>query len=208
MQPVKIAVMASGGGTNFQAIIDACASGEICGQIVGLIYNRKAAYACQRAQDAGIPATYINKKRAGSVEAFSSEILAALKECGAELVVLAGWLEILGDAVVEAYPNRIINIHPALIPSFCGKGFYGHYVHEAVLAYGAKLSGCTVHFVSAVADGGPIILQEAVPVLPNDDADSLAARILPHEHENLVKAVRLYCQGKLRVDGRVVHIEE
>jgi len=208
LQRVKIAVLASGGGTNFQAIIDACAAGKIPGEIVLLIHNRKNAYAAQRAADAGIPTAYINKKKAGSDEAFSAQLVEALKNSGAELVVLAGWLEILGVPVVEAYPNRIINIHPALIPSFCGKGFYGHFVHEAALAYGVKLSGCTVHFVSPIADEGPIILQEAVPVMPGDTAETLAARILPHEHKNLVKAVRLFCQGKITVEGRTVKIDD
>lgn len=206
MRPVKIAVLASGGGTNFQAVIDACREGKINGEIVSLIYNRKNAFSAERARQAGISAHYVNKLRCGGAEAFEQTLLTQLQNCGAELIVLAGWLEILGEKLIRAYPNQIINIHPSLIPSFCGIGFYGHRVHEAALAYGVKISGCTVHFVSPAADEGPIILQHAVDVLPSDTPDTLSARILPYEHQTLTEAVMLFCQGRLRVEGRMVTV--
>ena len=201
--PVKnIAVLASGGGTNFQAVLDATLDGRISGHVVCLIYNRKAAYAAERAKAAGIPAIYINRKMSGSDEAFGRRILDTLLEYGAELVVLAGWLEIMGANAVQHFPNRIVNTHPALIPAFCGKGMYGHHVHEAVLAYGARVSGCTIHLVEEGVDTGPILFQQAVEVLPGDTAEALAARILPHEHRLLVQAVKLMCEDRVAVDGR------
>lgn len=206
--PLKIAVLCSGSGSNFQAVLDHCLAGDIPGEVVGLAYNRKQAYAAERARNAGIPAAYINKKMCGGADAFEAALLRQLDEWQPDLVVLAGWLEILGKAVTARYAGRIINIHPSLIPSFCGKGFYGHFVHEAVIAYGAKISGCTVHFVTEGADEGPIIMQTAVPVLACDTPDTLAARILPHEHVALPRAVKWFCQGRLRVIGRTVHILE
>ena len=189
MPVTRIAVLASGGGTNFQAIIDAVADGRIAGEIVCLIYNRKAAFAAQRAQAAGIPAVYINRIASGSPEAFQQRIDEELQRCGAQLVVLAGWLEILGADTVRRFHGKMINTHPALLPAFGGRGMYGHHVHEAVLAAGCKVSGCTVHFVEEGVDTGPIIAQHAVEVLPGDTADTLAARILPHEHTLLAAAV-------------------
>lgn len=205
--PVKnIAVLASGGGTNFQALIDAVSAGNIQGRIVRLIYNRREAYAAERARLAGIPAVYINKKTSPSEEVFYRRIHEELVNCGADIVVLAGWLEILSAETVSRFRNRIVNTHPALIPAFCGKGMYGHHVHEAVLACGAKVSGCTIHFVEEGVDTGPIVFQQAVEVLPGDTPDSLAARILPHEHRLLVETVKLLCEGRLAVDGRKVKI--
>ena len=203
--PVKnIAVLASGGGTNFQAIIDAVNSGTVNGKIVCLIYNRKAAFAAERARAAGIPAVYINRKVSPSDDAFRQRIHEELLNWSADIVVLAGWLEILGAETVCHFKDRIINTHPALIPAFCGKGMYGRHVHEAVLEYGAKVSGCTVHFVEEDVDTGPIISQQAVEVLPDDTVESLAARILPHEHRLLAEAVKLLCADMLEVKGRRV----
>lgn len=205
--PVKnIAVLASGGGTNFQAVIDAVNAGAIQGRIVRLIYNRREAWAAERAKLAGITAVYINKKTSPSEEAFYQRIHEELVACGAEIVVLAGWLEILSAETVNRFRNRVVNTHPALIPAFCGKGMYGHHVHEAVIAYGAKVSGCTIHFVEEGVDTGPIVFQQAVEVLPGDTSESLAARILPHEHRLLVQAVQLLCEDKLIVKGREVSI--
>jgi phosphoribosylglycinamide formyltransferase 1 len=205
--PVKnIAVLASGGGTNFQAVIDAVTANCIQGNIVGLIYNRKAAYAAERARLAGIPSYYINRKTSPSDEAFLARVHEQLLACGADIVVLAGWLEILSPETVNHYNNKIINTHPALIPSFCGKGMYGHHVHEAVLEYGAKVSGCTIHFVEEGVDTGPIIFQQAVEVLQGDTIETLAARILPHEHRLLVEAVKLLCEDRIVVEGRHVRI--
>lgn len=202
----RIAVLCSGGGSNLQAIIDAVEAGKINGEIVLVISNASKAYALERARNHGIPALFISKKEAGSVEAFNDRILEALLEAKAELVVLAGYLPIVGGQVVRAFEHRIINIHPALIPSFCGVGMYGHYVHEAVLAYGAKISGATTHFVDEQVDHGGVIMQGSVPVLEDDTPETLAARVLTVEHRILPESVRLFCADKLRVDGRHVHV--
>ncbi len=202
----RIAVLCSGGGTNLQALIDAVESGTIDGEIVMVLSNASKAYALERARKHGIPAAFVSKKQAGSTEAFNDAILEKLREAQAELVVLAGYLPIVGSQIVKAYEHRIINIHPALIPAFCGTGMYGHHVHEAVLAYGAKISGATTHFVDEQVDHGGIILQKSVPVLEGDTPDTLAARVLSVEHEILPESVRLYCAGKLGVDGRRIHV--
>lgn len=202
----RIAVLCSGGGTNLQALIDAVEAGRIDGTIVLVLANASRAYALERARKHGIPAQFVSKKQAGSDEAFNDVILARLQEAEAELVVLAGYLPIVGPQIVRAYEHRIINIHPALIPAFCGPGMYGHHVHEAVLAYGAKISGATTHFVDEQVDHGGVIMQRCVPVLEGDTPDTLAARVLMVEHEILPESVRLYCAGKLGVDGRQVHV--
>ena len=203
---VRIAVLCSGGGTNLQALIDAQEAGQIDGEIVLVLSNASKAYALERARKHGIEAKFISKKQAGSDEAFIDAILAELRRVGAELVVLAGYLPIVGAQVVRAYEHRIINIHPALIPSFCGPGMYGHHVHEAVLAYGAKISGATTHFVDEQVDHGGVIMQASVPVLEDDTPDTLAARVLTVEHRILPESVSLFCAGKLGVDGRRVHV--
>ena len=203
---VRIAVLCSGGGTNLQALIDVQEAGQIDGEIVLVLSNASKAYALERARKHGIEAKFISKKQAGSDEAFNDAILAELRRVGAELVVLAGYLPIVGAQVVRAYEHRIINIHPALIPSFCGPGMYGHHVHEAVLAYGAKISGATTHFVDEQVDHGGVIMQASVPVLEDDTPDTLAARVLTVEHRILPESVSLFCAGKLGVDGRRVHV--
>ena len=203
---VRIAVLCSGGGTNLQALIDAQEAGSIDGEIVLVLSNASKAYALERARKHGIEAKFISKKQAGSDEAFNDAILAELRRAGAELVVLAGYLPIVGAQIVRAYEHRIINIHPALIPAFCGPGMYGHHVHEAVLAYGAKISGATTHFVDEQVDHGGVIMQASVPVLEDDTPDTLAARVLTVEHRILPESVRLFCAGKLGVDGRRVHV--
>ena len=203
---VRIAVLCSGGGTNLQALIDAQEAGRIDGEIVLVLANASKAYALERARKHGIEARFISKKQAGSDEAFNDAILAELRRVGAELVVLAGYLPIVGAQIVRAYEHRIINIHPALIPAFCGPGMYGHHVHEAVLAYGAKISGATTHFVDEQIDHGGVIMQASVPVLEDDTPDTLAARVLTVEHQILPESVRLFCAGKLGVDGRRVHV--
>ena len=199
-------MLCSGGGTNLQALIDAVERGTIDGKIVLVIANASKAYALERARQHGIPAVFVSKKQAGSDEAFNDAILAKLREAGAQLVVLAGYLPIVGAQIVRAYEHRIINIHPALIPAFCGPGMYGHHVHEAVLRYGAKISGATTHFVDEQVDHGGVIMQRSVPVLEDDTPDTLAARVLTVEHEILPESVRLFCAGKLGVDGRRVHV--
>ena len=202
----RIAVLCSGGGTNLQALIDAVEAGDIDGQIVLVLANASKAFALERAKKHGIPAEFVSKKQAGSDEAFNDVILQKLKDAQVDLVVLAGYLPILGSQVVRAYEHRIINIHPALIPAFCGPGMYGHHVHEAVLAYGAKISGATTHFVDEQVDHGGVIMQRSVPVLEGDTPDTLAARVLTVEHQILPESVKLFCAGKLGVDGRQVHV--
>lgn len=206
MSKTRIAVLCSGGGTNLQALIDAMHAGRIDGEIVLVLANASKAYALERARQNGIEAVFVSKKNAGSVEAYNDQLLSHLQRVNAGLVVLAGYLPIVGEQIVRAYEHRIINIHPALIPSFCGVGMYGHHVHEAVIRAGVKLSGATTHFVDEQVDHGGIIMQRSVPVLEGDDADTLAARVLTVEHQILPESVALYCAGKLRVDGNRVHV--
>ena len=202
----RIAVMVSGGGTNLQAIIDNVSSGKIKAELALVISSKHGAYALERAKKAGIPTAVIAKKDYDSEEDFFAANLKALEDCGAEGIVLAGYMSILSKELVKKFENKIINIHPALIPSFCGKGYYGERVHKAVIAYGAKLSGATVQFVDEGADTGPIIMQESVPVLPDDTPDELAARVLKVEHTILPRSVALFCEDKLKVEGRIVRV--
>ena len=204
----NIAVFVSGGGTNLQALIDAQARGEITGGKIALVVSSSPkAYALERAERADIPAAIIPRKVFDSQEQFDAAILETLAEKNIDLVVLAGYLSILSPQVVAAYPNRILNVHPALIPSFCGKGAYGLRVHEQALAYGVKVTGATVHFVTAEPDGGPIVLQKAVEVLPDDTPESLQRRVMEEcEWKLLPKAVDLLCRDNLKVEGRTVKI--
>ena len=179
MRKAKIAVMVSGGGTNLQALIDAEKSGIIkSGTIVLVISNNPNAYALHRADEAGIKSVTITKRGCGSQSAFETAIDAALCDAGAELVVLAGFMSILSESFTKKYDKRIINVHPSLIPSFCGQGFYGLHVHEAALAKGVKVTGATVHFVNEIPDGGEIIAQKAVRVLPGDTPEKLQKRVM------------------------------
>lgn len=205
---VNIAVLVSGGGTNLQALIDAEARGELPGGRLAAVFSSSpSAYALRRAERAGIPAYVVDRKSYASNRELSEALAAQLQQLDIGLVVLAGFLYVLTPELVDQYPNAIINIHPALIPSFCGEGYYGLHVHEKALAYGVKVSGATVHFVSNECDGGPIILQKAVPVEDGDTPESLQRRIMEQcEWQLLPEAVRLFCGGKLSVAGRVVHI--
>ena len=179
MRKAKIAVMVSGGGTNLQALIDAEKSGVIkSGTIVLVISNNPDAYALHRADEAGIKSVTITKRGCGSQSAFETAIDAALVAAGAELVVLAGFMSILSEEFTKKYDKRIINVHPSLIPSFCGQGFYGLHVHEAALEKGVKVTGATVHFVNEIPDGGEIIAQKAVRVLPGDTPEKLQKRVM------------------------------
>lgn len=198
--------MVSGGGTDLQSVIDGVEDGRIPAEIVVVIASKPGIYALERARKAGIPGIVICKKEYADEEAFFEANLAALRQYGAEGVVLAGYLSILGKRMIEAFPNKIINIHPSLIPSFCGKGYYGLKVHKAALEYGVKVSGATVHFVDEGADTGPIIAQRSVPVLPGDTPETLQQRVLEVEHEILPEAVALFCQDRLEVQGRRVSI--
>ena len=197
---VRIAVLVSGGGTNLQTLIDAAEKGDINGEIAAVISDNENAYALERARKHGIKAIYINRKQ------LAERLIIELQRLDIELVVLAGFLSILDRELVKAYEGRIINIHPSLIPSFCGKGFYGERVHKAALEYGVKVSGATVHFVDEGTDSGPIIFQEAVPVYFEDTSETLAARVLQVEHRLLPAAVGLFCEGRLRIEGRKVKI--
>lgn len=202
----KIGVLVSGGGSNLQAIIDAVMARTIQGRIALVISDRPEVYALERAAKAGIPTTVIAPADFPSREAFTRALVNSLQAAEVELVVMAGFMRVVTDTLITAFPGRILNTHPALIPSFCGMGFYGHRVHEAVLAAGVKVSGCTVHFVEEDVDAGPIIVQRTVPVLDDDTADTLAARVLVEEHVALPEAVRLFCAGRLRIDGRKVRV--
>ena len=204
----RIAVLVSGGGTNLQALIDAQNRGEILGgEIAAVISSAPGAYALERAAKAGIPGYVIARKEFDSNRAMTLALVNKLKELNIDLVILAGFMVILTEEMVDTYPNAIINVHPALIPSFAGPGCYGLHVHEKALEYGVKLSGATVHFVSAECDGGPIISQKAVEVLPDDTPEVLQRRIMEQaEWQLLPQAVSLFCQNRLVVEGRTVRI--
>ena len=210
MENKRIAVLVSGGGTNLQALIDAQSAGELGGgQIVAVISSKAGAYALERAAKAEIAGYVLPRKEFASNQAMTIALVDMLKELHIDLVVLAGCMIIFTEELVKAFPNAIMNVHPALIPSFCGQGFYGLHVHEAALSYGVKLSGATVHFVSEECDGGPIIAQKAVPVLDGDTPEVLQKRIMEEaEWKLLPEAVSLFCQGRLTVEGRTVMIKE
>ena len=204
---LNIAVLVSGGGTNLQALLDSEARGENPnGKITLVVASKPGVFALERAAKAGVEGCVVRRKDYATSEEFDAALLETLRAHNIDLVVLAGFLSVLGPSVIAAYPRRILNVHPALIPSFCGPGMYGHHVHEAVLAYGAKISGATTHFVDEQVDHGGVILQRSVPVLEGDTPETLAARVLTVEHEILPESVRLFCAGKLGVDGRHVHV--
>ncbi len=193
---VKIGVLVSGGGTNLQALLDAQKRGEIPdGEISLVIASRKKAYALERAREAGVPALALPRRDYETTADYAAALLTALQEAGVELVVLAGFLCVLGEKMLRGYEGRIVNVHPSLIPAFCGDGFYGLHVHEAALERGVKVTGATVHLVNEVTDGGPILLQKAVEVLPNDTPESLQKRVMEQaEWVLLPQAVSMLCQ--------------
>lgn len=196
---VNIGVLISGGGTNLQAIIDGCENKTINGEVKVVISNKTGVYGLKRAKKHNIKAIYEKKE---------DRIIEVLKENEVELVILAGYLKIVSPKLVNEYKNKIINIHPSLIPSFCGKGYYGNKVHQGVIDYGAKISGATVHFVDEGADTGPIIMQKTVEVKENYDAKKLGEKVLEIEHEILTKSVAMFCENKLTVQGRRVYIND
>ena len=206
MSQVKIGVLISGGGTNLQSLIDHIKNGYINGKVVVVISNKKDAFGLKRAEKENIEGIWVDRKFYDSNEEYNKRIIEELKERDVDLVVLAGYLKVLSEEFIREYKNRIINIHPSLIPSFCGKGYYGSRVHEEVLKYGVKYTGVTVHFVDEGTDTGPIILQRVVEVKDDDTVDSLKERVLKVEHKALPEAVRLYCDGKIKLDGRKVTI--
>ena len=205
---MNIAVFVSGGGTNLQALIDAQNRGEIKnGKITFVIASNDGAYALERAKKAGIPTAVVSRKSYSSKEEYDKAILAKLDGKNIDLIVLAGFLSILGKELVEKYANKIINIHPSLIPLFCGDGFYGKKVHTAVLASGMKVTGATAHFVNEITDGGAIILQKAVPIEQGDNEDILQYRVMRQaEWEILPKAVSLFCEGIIKINGNKTEI--
>lgn len=206
----RIAVLVSGGGTNLQALIDAQNRGELGGgQIVAVISSKHGAYALERAEKAGIAGYVLPRKEFDSNRAMTVALVDMLKDLQIDLVVLAGCMIIFTEELVDAYPNAVMNVHPALIPSFCGAGYYGLRVHEEALRYGVKLTGATVHFVSEECDGGPIIAQKAVEILDGDTPEILQRRVMEEaEWKLLPQAVSLFCQERLCVDGRIVTIKE
>ena len=205
-----IAVLVSGGGTNLQALIDAQGRGEIVnGAITAVISSAPDAYALERAAKAGIPGHVLARKDYPSSQAMTIALVDKLKELDIDLVVMAGFMTIVTQELFQAYENAVLNIHPSLIPSFCGKGCYGLHVHEKALEYGVKLSGATVHFVTEECDAGPIVLQKSVDVLPDDTPEVLQRRIMEQcEWKILPQAVSLFCQDRLKVEGRTVRILE
>ncbi len=199
---LRIGVQASGGGTNLQAIIDRCQDGSLAAEIAVVITNNPGAGALDRARKSGIKTLCINHRDFSQREDFDNAVVNALQERKVDLVVLAGFMRIITQTFIDAFPERIINIHPALLPAFPGL-----HVQQQAIDYGARFSGCTVHFIDGGVDTGPIIMQAVVPILPDDTADTLAARILEQEHQAYPRAIQLIAEGRLRVDGRLVIIE-
>ncbi len=206
---MNIAVLVSGGGTNLQALIDAQNRGEIKnGRITCVISSKAGVYALERAENNGIKTRVIPRKEYDDIKSYTAAVTAALLEEKADLVVYAGFMTILDEQIVKTFPYKMMNVHPALIPSFCGKGFYGLHVHEAVLESGVKLTGATVHFVTEECDGGPIIIQKAAEVKNGDTPEILQKRVMEQcEWKILPKAVSLFCEGRIKVNGKVTIIE-
>jgi formyltetrahydrofolate-dependent phosphoribosylglycinamide formyltransferase len=202
--PIRLAVLLSGAGTSLQNILDRIADGRLNAEVVAVISNNANAFGLERARRAKIPAYVVHRKETSSLPEFSERLFTHCRQAHADLVCLAGFLQLI--EVPDDFLPRVMNIHPALIPAFCGKGFYGHHVHEAVLAYGAKLSGCTVHFADNQYDHGPIILQHSVSVLDDDTPDSLSARVFAIECEAYPEAIQLFAQKRLKIEGRRVRI--
>jgi formyltetrahydrofolate-dependent phosphoribosylglycinamide formyltransferase len=201
--PLRLAVLLSGGGTTLQNFLDRIADGRLHAKVVLVVSSKATAFGLRRAEQAGIPSVVIERKKCVSDDDFGRQIFERCRHAGADLVCMAGFLQFL--PIPEDFHGRVLNIHPALIPAFCGKGYYGHRVHEAVLASGVKVSGCTVHFADNVYDHGPIVSQRVVPVLDDDTPDTLAARVFEQECEAYSEAIRLFAEGKLRIRaGKVI----
>ncbi|HPC54502.1 MAG TPA: phosphoribosylglycinamide formyltransferase [Methanolinea sp.] len=197
----RIAALASGRGSNFQAVIDAIRQGSIPAECVGLVSDNPGAYAITRARSAGIPVFIVDYSRYSTKDEYEADLLRVMKSLHADLFVLAGYMRILGAGIVREFPGKLINIHPALLPSFAGL-----HAQRQAIEYGVRVSGCTVHFVDEGVDTGPIIVQSCVPVLPGDDEESLSERILKEEHRCLPRAIRAFCEDRIRVSGRRVSI--
>jgi phosphoribosylglycinamide formyltransferase-1 len=203
---LKLGVLVSGGGTNLQSIIDNVKSGYLPAEVVIIISSKQGVYALERAKKHDIPGAVVIPKNYKTREEYEDELIKILNSYDVDLVILAGYIRVLSPHFVRAFKDRIMNIHPALIPSFCGEGYYGEKVHKSVLDYGAKVTGATVHFVDEGADTGPIILQRAVPVKNDDTPETLAARVLKEEHRIYPDAIKLYAEGRLQINGRRVKI--
>ncbi|MBC7327734.1 phosphoribosylglycinamide formyltransferase [bacterium] len=203
---IRIGVLASGRGSNLQAIIDACKDGYIPGEVVCVISDKADAFALERARREGIPAIFLDPTKYESREEYDGRLVEILNEHKVDLVCLAGYMRILTPRFIDAFRNRIMNIHPALIPAFCGKGMYGLRVHKAVLDFGVKVTGCTVHFVTEEVDLGPIIIQIPVMVREDDTPESLSERVLKREHRAYPRAIKLFAEGRLQIEGRRVRI--
>ena len=208
LNPLRIAIMVSGQGrgSNMQEIIDGCKTGKINGEVALVIGVNDDAPAMERARDQGVPTLAISPKAFETTDAYDDAVFSALQSSSIDLICLAGYMRVLGQKIIDAYRDRIMNVHPALIPSFCGKGMYGHHVHEAVIARGVKFTGVTVHFVDEDYDSGPIILQTIVGIDSDDTPDSIAAKVLVQEHKTYTEAVSLFAQGRLRVVERRVSV--
>lgn len=204
MADLRLAVLVSGSGTTLQNLLERRAAGRLPAQVVQVVSSKPGVKGIERAQRAGLPVAIVERKQCASVEEFSAAIFAQCRQASADLVCLAGFLQLL--RIPDDFHNRVMNIHPALIPAFCGTGFYGQRVHEAALAAGVKVSGCTVHFADNEYDHGPIILQRTVPVLDDDTPDALAARIFEQECAAYPEAIRLFAEGRLKIEGRRVQI--
>lgn len=203
-EPLRLAVLISGGGTTLRNLLERIEADRLAAQVVTVISSNPAARGLEFARAAGIPAHVVERSSYADLAAFSEAIFAPCRDADAQLVAMAGFLKLV--EIPPDFAGRVLNIHPSLIPAFCGQGFYGHRVHEAVLAYGCKVSGCTVHFVDNVYDHGPIVLQRAVDVRDDDTPKSLAERVFAAECEAFPKAIALYAAGKLKIVGRQVHV--
>ena len=204
--PVRLAVLLSGGGTTLQNLLDHIADGRLQAEVALVVSSRADAFGLTRAEQAGVPTAVVGPRNYASGEQFSHRIFDLCRHARADLVCLAGFLQLL--RIADDFQARVMNIHPSLIPAFCGKGFYGQHVHEAALAYGVKISGCTVHFADNAYDHGPIILQRTVPVLDDDTPETLAARVFVEECQAYPEAIRRFAEGRLRLEGRRVRITE
>ncbi len=208
MSPVNIGVLISGGGSNLQSIIDNIENRNINGNIKLIISNKEDAYGLVRGKLHNIETLFLDRKLFNSEEEYNLKLMELFNQRNIELIVLAGYLKVLSPDFIKAFNNKIINIHPSLIPSFCGPGYYGKRVHEQVLEYGVKYTGATAHFVDAGTDTGPIILQEIIKVEDGDTVESLSKKVLEIEHNILVKAVELYCSNRLEIKDRIVRVKE
>jgi len=203
---LRIGVLVSGRGSNLQAIMDGCKKGYIPGDVVCVISDKKDALALERARREEIPAIFLDPRQYPSREEYDEKLIETLKKHAVELVCLAGFMRILTPPFIKAFPYKIMNIHPSLVPAFCGKGMYGLKVHQAVLDFGAKVTGCTVHFVTEEVDLGPIIIQIPVVVREDDTPETLSQRVLKREHRAYPLAIKLFAEGRLKIEGRRVHI--